>query len=85
MKHLCVYLRNSGGVVVKLVACGARGPGFDFRPRRYNFRDWYLLLPSRNMAERSLKRRKSSNKPTNHVYTVSSFYYCYGTYIEHLA
>ena len=35
-----VLLGSSGGVVVKLLACGARGPGFDSRSRRYNFRDW---------------------------------------------
>ena len=62
---------SSGGVVVKLSACGARSLGFNFRSRCFNFRDWlspasigYLLLPSRDMAERLLKRRKSS-KTTN--------------------
>ena len=57
--------RRSCGVVVKLLACGTRGPGFDSRSRRYDVRDWYLLLPSRNMAERSLKRRKSSTTNNN--------------------
>ena len=28
------------GRVVKLLACGARGPGFDSPPRHLNFRDW---------------------------------------------
>ena len=28
---------SSGGLVVKLLACGARGPGFDSRPRHLNF------------------------------------------------
>ena len=32
--------RSSGGVVVKLLACGARGQGFDSRSRRYDFGDW---------------------------------------------
>ena len=32
--------RSSGGEVVKLSACGARGPGFVSWPRRYDFRDW---------------------------------------------
>ena len=31
---------SSGGVVVKLLAYGARGPGFDSRSRRYDTRDW---------------------------------------------
>ena len=31
------YCRSSGGRVVKLLACGARGPGFDSRPRHLNF------------------------------------------------
>ena len=29
--------RSSGGRVVKLLACGARGPGFDSPPRHLNF------------------------------------------------
>ena len=28
---------SSGGRVVKLLACGARGPGFDSRPRHLDF------------------------------------------------
>ena len=31
---------SSSGVVVKFLACGAGGPGFDFRSHRYEFRDW---------------------------------------------
>ena len=30
---------SSGGVVVKLLTCGARGPGFDSPSRRYDLRD----------------------------------------------
>ena len=33
-------IRSSGGRVLKLLACGARGPGFDSPPRHLNFRDW---------------------------------------------
>ena len=48
------------------MACGARGPGFDSRLRHLNFqRLVYLLLPSRDMVEIPLKRRKSSIQPTN--------------------
>ena len=57
--------RSSGGVMAKLLACGARGPGFDSGFATTISENGYLLLPSRDMAERSLKRRKSSNQPTN--------------------
>ena len=57
----CVW--SSDGVVVKLLACGANDPGFDFRFCRYDFRDW--LFQSRDMAEIPLKRRQSSKQPTN--------------------
>ena len=30
-------VRSSGGRVVKLLACGARGPGLDPRPRHLDF------------------------------------------------
>ena len=61
-------MRSSGGLVVKLLACGARGPGFDSRCRRYDFRDWLShvsKVPSRDMTEISLKRCKSPKQPTN--------------------
>ena len=52
--------RSSGGVVVKLLAyrAGGRGsiPGLASTISEIG----YLLLPSRNMAERSLKRHESS-------------------------
>ena len=38
--HLSVYIYiygSSGGRVVKLLACGTRGPGIDARPRHLNF------------------------------------------------
>ena len=31
---------SGGGRVVKLLACEARGPGFDSRSRHSNFKDW---------------------------------------------
>ena len=61
------YGRSSGDVVVKLLACGARSPGFDpglattnssgLAARILEIGD--LLLPFCNMVEISLKRRKS--------------------------
>ena len=35
-----LFWGSGGGVVVKLLACGARGPGVDSRSRHLNFRDW---------------------------------------------
>ena len=61
---------SSGGVVVKLLAYGARVPGFDSPSRRTISEIGYLLLPSRDMAERSLKRWKSSKQLTNHSWDV---------------
>ena len=46
--------------MVKLLACGARGTGFDSWSLRYDFRDWLSLLPSCSIAEISLKQRKST-------------------------
>ena len=65
-----IWYRSSGGVVVKLLACEERGPGFDSRSRNYDFRDLFSPAPRRDMPERSLKRRKSSNQPTNTRYVV---------------
>ena len=53
---------RSGGVVVKLLACGARGLGINSLSRPYD-----LVISCffcRNMAEISLKRCKSSKQPT---------------------
>ena len=40
LEYVLKFKGSSGGVVVKLLACGVRGPGFDSRSRRYGFRDW---------------------------------------------
>ena len=37
---ILLEIGSSGGVVVKLLACGAIGPGFNSLSPRYNFRDW---------------------------------------------
>ena len=50
--------------MVKHLACGARGPGFNYWSRCYNFRDWLSPASSCDMAEISLKRPKSSKLPT---------------------
>ena len=62
---LCLYVGSDGGRVVKLLAGVARGPRFDSRLCHLNSEIGYLLLPSRDMAEIPLKRRKSSIQPTN--------------------
>ena len=49
-----------GAAVVKLLAFGARGPEFIPGLAATISEIGYLLLPSRDMAERSLKRRKFS-------------------------
>ena len=49
-------------VMSRVLACGTRGSGFDSRPECSEI--GYLLLPSRDMAEIPLKRRKSSIQPT---------------------
>ena len=49
----------SRGVMVKLLVCGARGPGFNSCSRYYNFRDWLSPAFKSIMAERLLKRHKS--------------------------
>ena len=59
--------------MVKLLACGARGPGFDSRPRHLNFQIGYLLLPSGDMTERSLN---TTNQPTIfHINDILSYDY----------
>ena len=57
--------RSSGGVVVELLAFGARGPGSIPGLAATTSDIGHLLLPSRDMTERSLKRRKSPKLPTN--------------------
>ena len=64
--HAC---RSISGVVVKLLACGARGPGFDSKSfAAMMFRDWLSgCFQVRDMAEMSLKRRKSSKQQTTGI------------------
>ena len=56
--------RSRGGVVVKLLACRAKGPGFDSLLSNTFSEIGYLLLPSCDMAEILLKLGKSSKQPT---------------------
>ena len=53
-----------GRVVIKLLACRARGQGFNSRSCHLSFRDWLSPASSHDMAEILLKRRKSSIQPT---------------------
>ena len=43
VSSLPIFKGSGGGVVGKLLTCGARGPGFYSRSRRYDFRDWLSL------------------------------------------
>ena len=58
--------RSSGGIVVKLLVCGARGPVLGVAARISEIGQ--LLFPNREIVKRSLKRRKilktTNNQPT---------------------
>ena len=64
--------KSGGGRMVKLLACGARGPRFDSRPHHLNFRDWYILPTSCNMTERLSMRRQSSKQSMATIHTGKS-------------
>ena len=73
--HLLIELRSSqlgsrGGVVVKLLACRARGSGLDSRPRRYDFRDW-LSPASKSQNGWNIAKATSILKTTNQQYPPS--------------
>ena len=57
-------MRN-GGVVVKLLACEARGPVFDSRSRRYDFRDW--LSPASKSRYGNIAKAMLIPKTTNQL------------------
>ena len=56
---------SSGGVVVKLLASGANGRGSSPGLATAMSEIGYLLLPSRDMDEISLKRCKFSKQPNS--------------------
>ena len=58
---------SSGGVVVKQLACGARVPGSIPGSAATISEIGYILLPGRDMAERSLKRRTFPNNQPNQI------------------
>ena len=74
----CIHVRNieavsrkllgsSSGRVVKLLACRARGPGFDSRPRHLNFRDWLSSASKSRYGWKIAKSTlilKTTNQPT---------------------
>ena len=60
--HKCI-LWSSGGVVVKLLACRARGPGFDSRSRRYDFRDWLSPASMSQYEDRESNVNPQNNQP----------------------
>ena len=64
--HCCCGTTTSGGRVVKLLACGARGPGFDSLPRHLNFQR--LVISCFQVAiwlKYHWKRRTYSIQPTD--------------------
>ena len=69
-------LRSSGGVVVKLLACDAEDRSSIPGPAATISEIGYILLPNRDMTERSRKRRKSSNQPTNQSYILKFYQWC---------
>ena len=63
-----LLLGSSDGRVVKLLACGARGPGFDSRPRHLNFQRFVISCFKSDMAERSINHvNPQNNQPTNSI------------------
>ena len=63
---------SSGGVVVKCLACGARGPWLDSRSRRYEFRDW-LSPASKSRYGWKIAKATQIFKTTNTHPAASSF------------
>ena len=63
--YLYLFRGSSGGVVIMLLACGASSRGSIPNLASTISEIGYLLGPSRDMADISLKRRKSLKQPTN--------------------
>ena len=61
--------RSSSAVVVKLLACGARNPGFDSRSHRYDFRDW--LSPASKLRY-GWNKNPQNYQPTKTIWEMSS-------------
>ena len=62
--HFRKERESSGGVVVKLLACGARGPGFDSWSRNLKFREWLSPASKWWYGWNTAKPCKSSIQPT---------------------
>ena len=71
MKYTIYTDWSSGGRVVKLLACGARGPGFDSRPRHSNFQRLVISCFQVKiwLKDRSIDINPQNNQPTNQQYT----------------
>ena len=67
-----MFIGSGGGRVVKLLACGARGPGFDSRPRHLNFQ---RLVISCFQVATWLKYRWSDVNPQYNQPTIQCSYY----------
>ena len=59
--------RSSDGRVVKLLACGAKGPGFDSRPRHLNFQRLVISCFQFEiwLKDRLIDVNPQNNQPTN--------------------
>ena len=69
--HCLLIYGSSGGVVVKLLACGARGPGSIPGLAPTTSEIGCLLLPCRDTAE--IKRSKPSKQQSLLIYDIQDF------------
>ena len=78
MSGLILFKGSSGGRVVKLLACGARGPGFDSRPRHLNFQRLVISASKSRYGWKIAKSTlilKTTNQPTNQPILLNSMTY----------
>ena len=68
--RLLIHVWSISGVVLKLLACKARGPWLDSRSPLYDFRDW--LSPARiKVKYRKSDVNNQNNQTKNLIYVVN--------------